>query len=61
MGVVTSNLILPPLPLSNGTSKNEQSQAFDPKKKAIFLIQSKKFNGADNLFSVTVNKLIILQ
>jgi hypothetical protein len=36
MGVVARKLILPPLPLSNDTLSNGQSQAFKPKKKAIF-------------------------
>ncbi len=36
MGVVTSVLILSPLPLSNDTLLNAESQAFRPKKKEIF-------------------------
>jgi len=36
MGVVTAKLILPLFPLFNFTSKNEQSQGFDPKKKGDF-------------------------
>lgn len=45
MGMVTYILKLPPLPLLNNTLLNGQSQAFDPKKKAIFfLIHATKIN-----------------
>jgi hypothetical protein len=36
MGVVTLILKLPPLPLSNNTLLNGQSQAIEPKKKGAF-------------------------
>jgi hypothetical protein len=45
MGVLTLILKLPPIPLSNNTLLNGQSQAFDPKKKGdFFLIHSNKIN-----------------
>jgi hypothetical protein len=52
MGVVTLNLILPPLPLSNNTSQKSQSQALSPKKKAIFFNSIKK-----NVFAMTNSRL----
>jgi len=45
MGVVTIIKKLSPLPLSNNTLLNGESQAFDPKKKGdFFLIHSIKIN-----------------
>jgi hypothetical protein len=42
MGVVDKILFLPLFPLFNYTSQNSQSQAVNPKKKAIFFKNFKK-------------------